>query len=261
MKYWTEGKLSEKILGVKKPSALTGPGWRDWEAQMRTERPFRYWLSENVLSFLEDAVYWIPNKINGVRYYIANRFVTKTHALTANKELILRGQWVDLSDRLLPCMFSELVEFVEVESAWRWCAWNEDEFKKYNAPNRNNRKWRCPEAGTASLEWASTLTIGQELDLDKSDKDYDKPTPQAKAAKEILTLYLWFKNEYLNRKDAYEFAGYNEVREHDMFDEDPDLQEQLKLVFDKVRVIELIREEEDTQMMCRLIKVRNNLWT
>lgn len=260
--YWSCSKLADKIRGVKKPPYLELGKWDEWEKDMKAARPVRYWLSDTFLDFLQDVVMWVPDRVNSVRYYINNRFVTKTHSLTASKDLIPRGQWCDVGNRFLPCLFSELVDFVEVESAWRWVAWDPEQAQKYNAPKRNNRYWRCPEAGIASLEWAATLTYGQHMELEDTHPDYYKLTPQATSAMEILALYRWFKDVYCNRPDVYDLAGYDEIKDTcPLGQEDNDTREKMRAVFKKVGELEEERDAEDTEMMTRLIKVRQSLWT
>jgi hypothetical protein len=260
--YWSCSKFANKVLGVARPTALSSEDWNEWEAKMKKERPVRYWLADVALDSLQDAVMWIPGKFRSVGYYIENRWVTRTHTLTASADLIKRGKWCDLSDRFLPCMFSELVEFVEVETAWRWVAWNPEEAKKYNAPKRNSRKWRCPEAGIASLEWSANLVYNEEHNVEPGHELYGKPMDQAANAKEILELYRWFKDVWPNRPDPHDEAGYGKYEKNTLlWDYTDEEKEELRAIFQKANVISTQYDNEDTEMMIRLIKVRNSLWT
>ena len=170
----------------------------------------------------------------------------------------------------MPCLFNELVEFVEIEQAWHHCVWDEEARKTYSYPwwRRWYRQWRCPEAGIAYLKWAMTLT--NEEFLDEDQKHLAEPTYQAKAAKEILELYTWWKEVYPNRPDVHDASGwsaYCEMRREkgyhllDMEDKTPEMAEMCKTALDKSHEIEKAYNDEDEEMMIRLIKIRESLWT
>jgi hypothetical protein len=214
------------------------------------------------------------DKLNDVRYYINNRWISKSHALTADPRDIRPGSWCDVGNRFLPCLFKELVDFVEVEQAWHYCMWNDEEQKKFNVPWYRSgwlrlRTWRCPEAGLEYLKWASTLTNEEFLDDDK--KSEAEPTYQANAAKEIIELYTWWTVTYRNRPDAYEASGWTAVCEESRIanggrlsfggDKDPALQEKSNKAHKLLQTIEKTYEDEDEAMMIRLIKIRQSLWT
>jgi len=214
------------------------------------------------------------DKLNDVRYYINNRWVSKSHALTAHPRDIRPGSWCDVGNRFLPCLFNELVDFVEIEQAWHYCMWNEEERVKYNVPWYRSgwlrwRTWRCPEAGLAYLTWASTLT--NEEFLEEGEKHLAEPTYQAKAAKEIIELYTWWTTVYRNRPDPYEASGWTATCEASRIanggrlnfgtEKDPVLKKASDKAHKLLQKIEKAYEAEDEAMMIRLIKVRQGLWT
>jgi hypothetical protein len=179
-------------------------------------------------------------------------------------------------------LFNELVEFVEVETAWSNVAWDKESRKKYNAPFYawgwfRWRTWRSAEAGIEHLKWAMTLT--NEEWLEEDNKHEAGPTGQATAAKEIFELYTWWKEVYPNRKDPHDLSGWTvwcDRRREKLKDEDEDTrwramlggedettdeQAETRRILDLLREIEKQQDDEDTEMMIRLIKVRNHLWT
>lgn len=268
--YWTCSKFADWIRGTTKLKCGTGKEWRDWEEDAKSKHPFRYWLADDALGKLEDIWYWIPERINNVRYYINNRWVTQTHALRAHPRDIPRGEWRDVGNRFLPCLFNELIDFIEIEQAWNYCVWDDEARKKYNYPwwRRWYRQWRCPEAGIAYLNWAMTLT--NEEFLDEGEKHLAEPTYQAKAAKEMLELYTWWKDIYPNRPDVYDASGwsaYCDMRRDkgyhllDMEENSPEEEAQCKTALEKSYEIEKAYNDEDEAMMIRLIKIREGLWT
>ena len=78
------------------------------------------------------------------KYYINNRFITRTNSLTAHKRDIKPGSWCDIGNRFLPCLFNELVDFVEIEQAWHCVMWDEEAMKKHRVPwyRRGWLRWR-----------------------------------------------------------------------------------------------------------------------
>jgi hypothetical protein len=173
-------------------------------------------------------------------------------------------------------LFNELVDFVEIESAWSHIAWGSEEDKaKYAAPFWSTgwfrwRTWRCPQAGIDHLNWASTLTNAEFLEDDK--KHEAVPTHQAKAAKEILELYTWWTVTYRNRPDPYDASGWTAVCEASRIanggklnwsgrEKDPALKKASDKAHKLLQKIEAAYEKEEEAMMIRLIKIRQSLWT
>jgi hypothetical protein len=169
-------------------------------------------------------------------------------------------------------MFNELVDFVEIEQAWHHCIWSDDMKTKYDVPWYRKgwlrwRTWRCPEAGLEYLRWAETLTNKEFIE----EGEKEEPTYQAKAAKEIIELYTWWTTTYRNRPDPYEASGWTAACEASRIanggrlsfsaDKDPVLKKASDKAHKLLQKIEADYEKEDEQMMIRLIKIRQSLWT
>ena len=277
--YWSCSKFADWLRGTKKLGAGTAEEWDDWTTAAQMKHNFRYWLAEEGLSHLQDFVTWPIRKIYDVKYYINNRWVTRTHSLTAHPRDIKPGQWCDVGNRFLPCLFNELVDFVEVELAWWHIAWaDKDEKAKYNAPFWASgwfrwRTWRCPQAGLDNLDWQRNLRHDVDSGWAEGDPNIGKPTPQAVKAQEVLDLYRWWKDVYPNRPDPHDASGWSEYcerkrQEHgdtglSFFKEskNPELRALGDAALAKTHEIEQAYETEDEEMMIRLIKVRHGLWT
>jgi len=272
--YWTCSKFADWLRGTKKLGAGTAEEWDDWTTAAQMKHNFRYWLAEEGLDILQKIVYWPTDQLYAIKYYINNRWITRTHALTAHARDIKPGQWCDVGNRFLPCLFNELVDFVEVELAWWHIAWDDEAREKFNPPFWASgwfrwRTWRCPEAGLANLEWQRNLKHDE--DYSKDEKYYGQPTPQAVKAQEILDLYTWWTTTYRNRPDAHDASGWTAYCELSRManggkmnwssDKSPELRKASKLAHKELQKIEAAYEKEDTDMMIRLIKVRHGLWT
>ena len=272
--YWTIGKFADWLRGTPKLKCGTSEEWNEWEDTAKAAHPVRWWIAEEGLDYLQRFVYYIPDKLNDIRYYINNRWVSKSHALTADPRDIKPGSWSDVGNRFLPCLFKELVDFVEIEQAWHHCMWSDDAKTKFNVPWYRSgwlrwRTWRNPEAGLEYLRWAETLTNAEFLDDDK--KQEAEPTYQAKAAKEIIELYTWWTTTYRNRPDPYDASGWTAYCEASRLanggrlsfsgDKNPELKKMSDVAMKKLRKMEADYEKEEEQMMIRLIKIRQSLWT
>jgi len=274
--YWTCSKFADWIRGTAKLKAGTAEEWDEWTTTAQMRHNFRYWLAEEGLDHLQKIVYFIPDTLYAIKYYINNRWVSRTHSLTAHARDIKPGQWQDVGHRFLPCLFNELVDFIEVEKAWSHIAWGSKEDRaKYDPPFWASgwfrwRTWRCPQAGLDHLDWEMTLTNSEWCEPD--NPDYNKPTLQAVNAKELKELYVWWTETYRNRPDPYEASGWSahcdamRVKYPGSFmsslnSKDPADQKASNKAHKLLQKIEAAYEKEDEAMMIRLIKVRNSLWT
>ena len=274
--YWSCSKFADWVRGTPKRGALTSDGWHEWETEAKGYNPVRYWIAEEALDAIQNFIWWPVDQLYALKYYINNRWVTRTHSLTAHSRDIRPGNWCDVGNRFLPCLFNELVDFVEVETAWSHIAWgNKEDRAKYNPPFWATgwfrwRTWRCPQAGLDHLDWAMSLTIGSDWGVEETDPDYGKPTGQAERAREIKELYLWWTTVYPNRPDAYDASGWSEYCEKARILNDgrlfgskktPELEELSTRSHELLQKIEKQYEDEDEAMMIRLIKARDSLWT
>ena len=277
--YWSCSKFADWVRGIPKLSSGSGTEWKEWRNKSKQLHPVRFWIAEELLDKIQTFVNWPREKLYGFKYHINNRFVVRTHALTADPKHLSRGTWHDLSSRFLPCMFGELVNFVEIELAWFHIAWDADACKKYLPPfwARGWFKistWRCPEAGIENLEQQMMLVYDENWGVMPSDPDYGKPTDQAIRAKEVLDLYKWWKEVYPKRPDPYDASGWSNYCDLTIFiNEDESwlssisdtktLKDQLasRDILKNSQDIESAYEKEDEQMMIRLIRVRRGLWT
>jgi len=273
--YWTIGPFADWLRGTKSPHAETGEGWDEWTSKAKAAHPVRYWLAETGLDYLQKIVYYIPDQLYGLKYYINNRWVTHTHALRAHSRDIKPGTWMDVGNRFLPCLFNELVDYVEVELAWWQIAWSDrDEKAKYRAPFWSTgwwrwRTWRCPQAGLDNLAWQMTC---DNTDYTPEDHPrYGELTPQAHNAKEILALYKWWTEERPKRVDPMEASGWRAYCEANRIEnggrlsfgssKNPKLKKMCDQAHKLLNKIEAKYEQEDEAMMIRLIKIRGALWT
>lgn len=265
--YWSCSKLADRIRGTAKPLALDGDGWKKWKQDAKKKHPIRYWIADEGLNRLQDTIMWPIDKLYSIKYYIVNRWVDQSHALVAHPKHIRPGQWMDLDYRILHCLFDELVDFVEIEKAYSNYRWQEEKLKQlkwWQGGRWRTRTWRSAEAGIDHLKWEMTLTDEDWIE----DKSQAKPTAQAEAAREILKLYTWWTETYANRPDPYDVSGWSDYCESKrergigLLETDPEEdREKTHKILDHNRKIEEQYNQEEEEMLIRLIKIRGSLWT
>lgn len=190
--YWTCSKFADWVRGEKKPYALELHKWEEWRKEQEIKRPIRFWLSDTFLAHLQNFIFYPSDVYHSIKYYIKNRFITKTHYL---KTGLKPGYWYDFDERILHGIFNELVDFVEIELAHlsKW-----DKTKKYYFKNG-----RCVEAAYDYFNWAKEL------------EHEGEKTRQAENAQKIQDLYEWWKTERSKRINSYDYDLEEKYQEED----------------------------------------------
>jgi hypothetical protein len=253
--YWSNSKIADKIRGINKPVAETSEGWSRWKQIVKNNYPIRYWISETLLDSIQDIIYYIPDLFIKNKNYLLNRYINKSNSLVANKKDIKPGNWCDLSDRILPCLFNSLVDFVEIEKAYLLVI-SDNKKNIFNYPRyfSSFRSWRSSKAGLEYLDWEISLTYEEDECLDPTN--YGKPTI---AAKEIKDLYLWWTVSRPNRTDPYEESGWSDYYKNKNYL--GKVTEESKIIVQKLRDLEDKYEAEDSEYLHRLIEIRRSLCT
>lgn len=232
--YWSCSKFADFIRGEKKPFALSWDDWEKWRADNKQKHPYRYWIAEEVLDFLQDVVNFPMDVYHTIDIYVRNRYVDKLHYLRTG---LKPGEYYDLDWRILNGLFNELVLFVESEQAHLMKAHKDKKYKFV--------KGRCKEAGLDYLNWAVQLKLDESYGFNPDDEEYGEPTAQAISSQKILELYNWWLNRD-NRIDPYSIY----TKEKDG-----------KFYYRKIDEMEHQYDMEDDNMLIELIKIRHSLWT
>ena len=194
---------------------------------------------------LQDFFYFPYDAYSNAKYYIRNRWIDKTHYL---KTGLKPGGYYEFDTRIIHGLFNELVDYVEMELAHlsKW-----DTTKNYTFKNG-----RCVEAA---------LDYFKEVE-DRVEKTRNRMAEQPKTSPFYSSLIdnLSFDERHLEKtneiKKLYEW--WTKIRP---LREDPYLAIEEETHGEKwIKLIELAlnkHEEEDTEMLIRLIRTRRSLWT
>ena len=257
--------LREHVFKIDKPFALGWHEWDKWRDETKAKHPFGYWATETLPDILEKPVHWFVDPINDLRYYFRMRFVHKSHYLKTNLE---KGSYHEIDSRILNGCFTALVDFIELEKAWMMINNSEKNDAKYHVPWHQKHyllrwtQWRCPQAGIDYCMWEASLDHPDLLPEERADA-------QAHAAREQLALYNWWKQIRPSRPDAYDASGWTEIMDeserlgYKIFDDNqpPELRKRISAASDAAHKIETEYEQEDEEMLLRLIRIRKSLWT
>lgn len=182
---------------------------------------------------------WFYHTYTRLSTWVLN--LTRRRKNTVRMKALQRAQWYDCDTRLFEAGFQILVDYVEGELAWMQIL-NEGKDRWYH-------RWlSVPNARERGLKM-----LGWEIQLGGDSID------QSESASEMRDLYIWYKDVRPNRVDPF-----TEVPDRPLLlDEDGQLEtdEEYSEAVMKAFRIEESQEQEDTDQLVRLMKIRRSMWT
>ena len=274
MRYYPDLKLFRWLrarLGIQKPQALEWGGWELWKNKIKHNQPVAFWLTETLPDIMQSGVEFFITPVKNIKCHIRNRWVTQSHALVSD---LPKGKWHELDTRILHCLFTELVNFVEIEKAHMQVITCEDQQqrKQYQMPWWHRYRgfrwslWRSAQAGIDYLNWEQTLVCDQSCGLLPSDPQWGKPQLQALAAQEILALYQWWTVTRPSRQQPEDASGWTEYFNTHGRDAHGKIawghrSKKQTQILRRMNRIERQHDREDQDHMIRLIRISKSLWT
>jgi len=248
-------KWLEKKCYPDHPSVATAEEWCEWEKKER-EKPICYflvntipeWFNTNIISKISNVYYWFQYRLHPAYKY---------HLIKTG----LKPGYHEIDNRMINGMFNILKEFCENEQPYHdWC-WN----------NKGEKFISGKEAALKSLKWQKELVYTEDDIFNDNDKHLiGQLTPQAEKAIELETLYLWWVEIYPNRVDPYDcyedpyFNNLIETKESVMkilCNRPPEEEIKATKIYHQRDILEKQYIAEDEEMLIRLIKIRNSMWT
>lgn len=254
-------KRLQQWWSFNSPTALSWDAWRDFNARFKAEAPVRFFFS-NTFPRLFDPVRW---KIGRINAWVRARII-RWHMVDTG----LEPGYYEVEELMVHSLFNLLKDFVEVEQAWmHYCV-----TEKTPGPTWRER-WipfyfyfffRNREMGIEHLLWETDL---DRVTPDRNQAEAEQGGGQARAAREVLELYLWWTDTRPHREDSIypEELSKLDREEGDSWMSDrflkthPDEYKLFKTYMADKEACEAAWKQEDTEMLIRLIKVRDSLWT
>ena len=244
-------------MNYNPPGALTSKAWRLFRREFKEKAPVRYWIQNDLRYSIVMPVIW---KIQNVRHWFAYRTYNRFHVVKTG----LPPGYYEPEVQLLHSSFNILKDFVEVELAWHSYMWSDERksatvAEKYVPFYRAFKPFRSREWGLKHLEWASTLD-------DPILPLHERCDHQARDAREIRELYLWWTDHRPARKEVElpkfddQGLGFLGILDDD-FDSDASDYKEFGSATQQNNELHKLWDEEDTDMLIRLMKIRKSLWT
>lgn len=283
--YWSNSRFSRWVRttfgAVEKPKAATVDEWDDFRTKSKKETPFVHWFTDEFLDDVQNAVCWPKDKLESFSYWVYNRFIEPTHIIRTG---LKKGQFHETEEKILYGIFSEVVDFVEIQKASMGSWGRKKTLMERITPYfiRQILPFRNQQQGINHLLWEVELKKDDEwfgyswredkdqVEIDKANNpEYTTPTPQAEKALRILDAYCWWKFVRPMRKDPMDASGYteyfNELKDKgvSLFAEsrDESYRARGRACYEETERIETQYFDEDTFYLKEIIEIRAGLWT
>jgi hypothetical protein len=248
----------KKRLFPDMPDAASMEEWDEWNNKAK-ENKLKWFIAETIPTwFAVTFQYRYENFISKLK----SKYIRKHNIITIDS--LKDDEWYDTDTRLMHGMFQLLVDFVELEKAHMEIAFNMDNPPKYML----KAKYRSASAGLKYLEWESEL--GKEGGLN-----------QAKHAKKVRDLYMWWKFVRPARTELMDVKGVMDMSSSEFYsdldsddskervsnmladidrrkEKEPELYESVNKAYEDA---EKAYNNEDEKMLIQLVKIRKSLWT
>lgn len=201
-------------------------------------------LISSVLDVLYEKYYDITAPFFRVWDKFNYRYIKKYHLIDTK----LSPGWHEFDTKLIHGMFEMMVDFVEIELAQLYLLTNKlSELK--------------PEYGVWFLE-----------EVVNSNGHYEE---EKEYYSELYQIYKWYKESYLTRPDLFSVTGFHSIiyeieEKHGTTnflspiwrEVDTELCNRYKkIMYEIIPNQEKVWEDEETEMLTRLIKIRKFIWT
>jgi hypothetical protein len=232
-------KLPVDGKGVESDTARSSNDWHEFKMYHKEHNPIRYFLNNEF-----EAMFIWPwsMRLERLTDWVQYRTTRRYHIINTG----MKPGYADASERMLHVNFNMLKDFVEIEKAHMW-TWHEEK----GVPSK--------QPGVSHLVWE----MGLENEVNN----------QAKNAREQYELYDWWTNQrpYREEDATEEWDAYHTLKKEiyaddadNFFRDDKDTSE-LKFLqktwLEKSSTIENNNLMKDEQMLIRLMKIRQSLWT
>jgi hypothetical protein len=243
-----------KTFNIDVPYALPVGGWEIWKNDLRKQHPIIYFLTEFVPDIWRSLKHTFITPIYNIVYNIRCRFVKKYYLIDTR---LPRTSYYDITEKMLWANFAMLQDYVEIELAQM--------FEWSNKPISN--QFTSSQKGMLYCQyffeqWES------ECKKDGCPEDIFNPgyvDSIKQFYKEVYDLYNWWVFGRPIRINAFDLSGYyttiTKYPEYDKRKINDNIPDEIGECYKKINEIETSYAIEDQEMLIRLIKIRERLWT
>lgn len=259
--YWSNTKFANKIrclFGIKnQPTSATDFGWHEYETTAKQTSDIGYSIVES-LDIIQTAVYWIPDKMRSLSYYISN-VINGSHVLPTRVKF---GTWGDLTSRIPDALMLSIIDFVEKE-----CFWMNVAFYSERPDDMSDTVWKYVQQSyiqrklypvkVSDVERALHGIQWLEFQIKSSSKN--KRISKAHPYHKLIAAYWFAKNRY--GIDLYNESGftaaYDKTPGVTLFKSTPEK----NIAFDKLKELEKVYNAEVILHCTNIVKYHAYLWT
>jgi len=240
-------------LQIEKPTAASYQEWRRWEEESKAKYPIRYFITETVPKYLSNMKRTIVSPFVNLKKFFYNRFVEIHHII----KMDLKPGWHEYDEKMLYANFQILVDYVELDCASHAVDSTTPSF--WNRIFKGRNAWRSRELGLKYLAPHS---------LEEDPTCADEITKNNQVRKELMDLYIWWKDVRPNRVDPYESLRWKAVHgSHEgeniwdwMEPGDIEAKAKLRQAAQESWNLEEAYRREDQERLEKLVKLREWLW-
>lgn len=232
MKYWEfKENFRNKWYSFwlpKRPISDTSEGWNIWEKKMKKQYPIGFFMAWTLPGKLKRGYRIL---ITDPIWWVKHRTFWQYHYIPSGLE---PGFW-DYDHLLEETIFNVVKLHVNAEM-WKHEGWD----KIYKKSKEEKAKF-----------------INEKLQQFIEKLKNSEFTSQYEAEKEIYDIYKWITTVRDIRKDSFEDSGLAEFCKKSKKLKSPEY----RRLMDKMTEIEDQYKKEDEEMIYRIIKIRNCLWS
>jgi hypothetical protein len=241
----------------KQPIAATAEGWNEYEESSKKASSFGHNLVES-FDTMQQIVYWIPDKIKNISYYISNA-INGHHVLKTNTKF---GSWADLASRIPDSLMLSVIDFIEKECFWMNVAFFEDKQSNmsdgvWKYKNQSYIQRRLFPVKVSSEERAKHGIEYLQFQINSSCKTNKKKLTHP--YNKIIAAYWFAKTRY--GVDLYDESGFTAAYERDGKSIFGNKTKEKDAAIDKLNELEKIYEEQVIVHCTNLVKYHSYLWT
>ena len=261
MKFYEFERKVYKFFNIDYPDSASSEEWEKIEDNMKTNHKVLHFIFDTFPEF-----FWpLKRACNSIREWVMYRTYRRYHIIKTD----LEPGYYDADQLLLHGMFTVLKNYVEIECShmFMWCMDNKlTKLEKFMSRFRMLRRFL--DLRRFGMSYLKYDHIEGKEPSQFYEGELECLQNQMKWEKEVLDLYIWWTVTRPSRLNDMDVSGLSLW--YDEYPLDGNIwkcfnnregQEMWRILNKRNDEVEKKHNEEDAEMMIRLVKVRGHLWT